>query len=151
MTKSWRKYRLLNRLDPKKSLNQNDVNNKRNARITLIAHQPQETSQLGKSSTDKLIDNPNSLQTLSRPRILLKMTFGPPNPDVAVPPALRGFGVHGDAAAIESNFCGFRSRITFEWRVATLGVSRNYREDLVRLDLSDRLARHQLRSKFFGM
>jgi hypothetical protein len=36
-------------------------------------------------------------ETLSSRRILLKTIFDTPNPDVTAPPAVRRFGVHGDA------------------------------------------------------
>jgi hypothetical protein len=54
---------LFSRLDPKKSLDQNEVNNTLSARIALITEQSQEISQLVKSSVDKLTDNPDSPET----------------------------------------------------------------------------------------
>jgi hypothetical protein len=57
----------------------------------------------------------------------------------------------GQTATIESNFCEFRRRTTVERQAATRGVSRNYGEDLVGVDLSDQLPRHQLRLGFFGI
>jgi hypothetical protein len=49
--------------DPKNSLDQNEVNNTRNAQIALIAQQLREISQLVESSVDKLTDNPDSPET----------------------------------------------------------------------------------------
>jgi hypothetical protein len=54
---------LFSRLDPKKSLDRNQMNNMLNARIALITQQSQEISQLVKSSVDKLTDDLDSLKT----------------------------------------------------------------------------------------
>jgi hypothetical protein len=63
MIDSWLKPSLFSRLDPRKWLDQNEVNNTLNGRIGLIIQQSQGISQLVKSSADRLTDNPDSPET----------------------------------------------------------------------------------------
>jgi hypothetical protein len=60
MIESWRETPLFSRLDPKKSFDQNEMNNMLNARIALIIQQSQRISQLVKSSVAELTENPDS-------------------------------------------------------------------------------------------